>query len=369
MTYASSGNLVVSRLSPDGAETVLINQKDDARNDFRRMTFRAYARNSVTHGRPPFCGIFRPQGDLMDLQGRQAEGTWTLVVKDEKNQNGGALNQWVLGLTTNAASPSKFHVDVRFLGEFSPNQQHAFYSAANRWSEIITGDVPPVLMEGETIDDILIEAQSVPIDGMGGTLGKAGPQYIRPGSFLPAKGIMSFDTADLNRMEDGGSLEDVILHEMAHVLGFGTLWSRMKLIQGGGSINPTFLGARAMQEYGKLRHKADSDSPNTPKPIPVANKGGKGTRDGHWREVVFGDELLTGFLSGAVRPISGMSIGAFEDMGYLVNLCAADSYVLPNMLHIAELGLFGTRHKADTCGVERIEPIVLPPSAVINSIG
>ena len=37
---------------------------------------------------------------------------------------------------------------------------------------------------------------------------------------------MSFDTADLARMEADGSLTDVILHEMGHVLGFGTLWSR-----------------------------------------------------------------------------------------------------------------------------------------------
>lgn len=29
-----------------------------------------------------------------------------------------------------------------------------------------------------------------------------------------------------------------------------------------------------------------------PTPVPVANTGGPGTRDGHWRESVFGNELL-----------------------------------------------------------------------------
>jgi hypothetical protein len=41
---------------------------------------------------------------------------------------------------------------------------------------------------------------------------------------------MSFDTADLDRMEADGCLQDVILHEMGHVLGFGTLWSLMDLM-------------------------------------------------------------------------------------------------------------------------------------------
>ena len=35
---------------------------------------------------------------------------------------------------------------------------------------------------------------------------------------------MSFDTDDLSRMEQDGSLIDVIIHEMGHVLGIGTLW-------------------------------------------------------------------------------------------------------------------------------------------------
>lgn len=61
-------------------------------------------------------------------------------------------------------------------------------------------------MSGELIDDLLIEAQGVPIDGPGKILGQAGPARLRPASagvdaFLPAKGIMSFDTADLAQMQ------------------------------------------------------------------------------------------------------------------------------------------------------------------------
>ncbi len=370
MTHTWTDNLTVSLRSPDGTDVVLVKREGDTRNDFRRTIFRADARNSITQGQGPFRGAFRPKGDLGSLYGEKAQGTWKLVVtKDRENQDGGSLNQWALGLVTNAVSPVPFQVEVRFLGGLSPNQQAAFAGAARRWSQIITGDIPPMLLEGEIIDDVLIEAQGKPIDGPGRILGQAGPLFLRPSSMLPIKGIMSFDTADLDRMEHDGTLEDVILHEMAHVLGFGTLWDRMGLIRGQGSINPTFLGASTMREYGLLRHQADTANTTNPTPVPVANTGGSGTRDAHWREVVFADELLTGFLSGKARPISRMSIGAFEDMGYQVNLGTADSYALPSMLKIAELGLFGTRHDADTCAVERVEPIVVPPAAMINTLG
>ena len=37
---------------------------------------------------------------------------------------------------------------------------------------------------------------------------------------------MSFDTADLAQIEADGSLVRVIMHEMGHVLGIGTIWDR-----------------------------------------------------------------------------------------------------------------------------------------------
>ena len=142
----------------------------------------------------------------------------------------------------------------------------------------------------------------------------------------------------------------------------------MGLILGVGSIDPTFVGANAMREYGVLRQAAAPANAADPTPVPVANTGGPGTRDGHWREAVFADELLTGFLSGAVRPISRMSIGCFEDMGYRVDYQAADAYALPSLLRIAELGLFGARHDVDTCTIAPVEPIVVPPSAMVNEV-
>jgi subtilisin-like proprotein convertase family protein len=361
ITHTGTGDLRITLASPDGTEVLLVNRRGGAGDDFRNTIFRADAQTTISGSRPPFRGTFRPEGNLLALRGKVAQGSWTLEVEDRAQQDGGALNRWSLGFDTNVTETSPFTVDVRFLGGLSPTQQAAFAHAAQRWAQIIRGDLPTAIVDGVTIDDVLIEAEGVLIDGPGGILGQAGPTHIRPGSNLPVKGIMSFDTADLERMEADGSLTDVILHEMGHVLGFGTLWSRMSLIVGAGTVNPTFVGANAMREYAVLTSRSN------PTPVPVENTGGPGTRDGHWRESVFGHELLTGFLSGAARPLSRVSVGAFEDMGYEVDYEAADAFVLPTALFLAELGIVRDRGLMDTCVIRRTEPVVLPPTAVLNS--
>jgi hypothetical protein len=238
-----------------------------------------------------------------------------------------------------AETTSPFTIEVRFLGGLTERQMDAFKSAADRWSHVIVGDLPSVVVNGEVIDDILILAQGAEIDGPGRILGQAGPTHLRPANaggaaFIPARGKMTFDTADLEQMEEEGTLNDVITHEMGHVIGGGTIWGHKQLLQGAGTENPTFEGASAMEEYGTLR--GDDGGPT---PVPVENTGGVGTRDSHWRESVFRNELMSGFISAAGNPISRVTVGSLQDLGYIVDMDAAESYELPNLLMMAEEGL------------------------------
>ncbi len=143
---------------------------------------------------------------------------------------------------------------------------------------------------------------------------------------------MSFDTADLASMEANGLLNDLIAHEMGHVLGVGTLWNSKSLLKGIGTSNPTFVGAGAMQEYGVLR------GDGTPTRVPVENTGGPGTRESHWREAVFRNELMTGFIGNMVNPLSRLTAASLDDLGYQADRSAAQSYELPNLLMLAEAG-------------------------------
>jgi hypothetical protein len=265
-----------------------------------------------------------------------------------------------------AAEVSPFTIEVRFLGGLTETQKQAFRTAADRWTRIITGDLPAVQVDGEVIDDLLILAQGTDIDGAGGILGQAGPTALRPSSagaaaFLPAKGTMQFDTADLDQMETRGTLNDVITHEMGHVIGIGTVWSQKHLLKGVRGSNPTFVGKTAMREYGQLRGDGHPTS------VPVENTGGPGTRNSHWRETVFRNELMTGFVGQAGNPLSRITAGSLQDLGYTVNLQAAEPYALPNLRELAEEGLLmaGETHEHEGVVLPSI-PIVLPPDSLVS---
>jgi subtilisin-like proprotein convertase family protein len=359
--HSWTGDLQLSLLNPSGQRVVLSDRRGGRRDDFRDTRFDSDASIPISSGTPPFRGTFRPEGNLADFRGRPADGDWTLEVRDRAFQDGGTLRRWGLAITTAALPQPTFRLEVRFMGGLSVTQQDAFDAAARRWSEIITGDLPSIRVNNEVVDDVVIEASGVPIDGPRGTLGQAGPTALRPDSFLPAWGIMQFDTADLAQMEADGSLVRVIIHEMGHVLGFGTIWDRLGLRQGTGTINPTFTGANAMREFGALQGLT------VPVAVPVANTGGPGTRDAHWREAVFGNELLTGFLNTGINPISRMSIGAFEDLGYQVDYAAADAYVLPSPLVLASLGVGAEEADHGGHGIILVPPqTILPEDAYVD---
>jgi len=258
---------------------------------------------------------------------------------------------------------SPFTIEVRFKGGLSKAQKAAFKAAANRWTKVITGDLVAVTVDGETIDDLVIEAQGVAIDGPGGTLGQAGPTHLRPANvgaqaFLPAKGVMSFDTADLAAMEKDGTLGDVITHEMGHVLGIGTIWTDKELLEDEGGKNPTFVGAAAQREYGILR------GGDVPTKVPVENSGGGGTRDSHWRETIFKNELMSGFISAPGNPLSRLTVASLEDLGYGVDLAAAEAYALLSAFDLAEAGEL-IPHVAPIGGGKVLPtiPFVLPDAA------
>lgn len=264
-----------------------------------------------------------------------------------------------------AATASPFTIEVRFLGGLNRRQKAAFTAAADRWVKAIVGDLPPVRVGDDVIDDILIEAQGRPIDGPGKILGQAGPTHIRPeaagaSAFLPAKGIMTFDTDDLAKMQSEGTLNDVITHEMGHVLGIGTIWPMKKLLKGEGTDNPTFSGKAAMAAYKTLRAATRAVR------VPVESQGGPGTAGSHWRETVFRNELMSGFIAAPGNPMSAVTVGSLKDLGYTVDPAAAEDFTLPDLMSLAEDGQLATARGPFADGVVLTNlPVVLPAESLV----
>lgn len=189
-------------------------------------------------------------------------------------------------------------------GGLSSSQSTLFDTAVNFWESFLIGTQ-------EDIDvNLRIYAQGTPIDGVGNVLGRAGP--VPPSGVYVNFGIMQFDTADMDAYEKSGKLFDIIVHEMAHVIGFGTIWTLFNGLYENGSGE--YYGKYALDAY---REEFDSSATF----VPVDIVSGPGTRDGHWAEDWAGprSDLLTGFLEGATT-ISNTTLASFADLGYVVQL-------------------------------------------------
>jgi hypothetical protein len=236
---------------------------------------------------------------------------------------------------TVTGAPGAFDIEVRFLGSTPTSAQLAAFAAAEaRWEELLVGDLEDGFVAmtsicglggddlNETLDDLVIFATVDSIDGSDGILGQAGPCLVRSAGGLAAVGVMEFDEADLEDLEASGDLTAVVTHEMGHVLGFGSSDPWTDVLVGAGTDDPYWPGTAAVAEY-------DAAGGSALDKVPVANTGGEGTRDAHWREAHMGAELMTGYLnSGVSNPLSAISVAAMEDMGYQVDSTMADSYAV-----------------------------------------
>lgn len=256
-----------------------------------------------------------------------------------------------------------FTLDVRYTTPIAGSQLAAFNSAADRWNGAITGDLPDVYVTiaangcgaphpavAETVDDVVIFVTVTSIDGPGKVLGSAGPCRIRSGSNLPAVGIVYLDADDLGNLEANGLLDDVVLHEMGHVLGIGTLWPTGLLIGAGGS-DPVFTGSAAVNQFLAAGGSAYSGTP-----VPVENTGGGGTKDAHWRESVMASEIMTGWINFGGNSFSRITVASLQDMGYQVDLDAADGFQLSG---VSSLGAGSALP-----GLEVLETALPPPIVV-----
>ncbi len=240
-------------------------------------------------------------------------------------------------------------ISIDFSGPMSPVQQQTFLDAAAYWNSAITGY--DLIYDGNGIitpHSLSITASIPYIDGVNGTLGSAGWNTANYYDNNPVgaptvalyyadTGQMQFDSADVAALVANNTFYGVVLHEMAHVLGIGTLWT------GNNNVNGTnyelyttdsgqYTGANALAQW--------RDEFNRPLDtfVPVELGGGPGTANGHWNEVDgglgltgivsndtgldFRNELMTGWASSPFF-ISRTTLGALDDLGYTVDYSKA----------------------------------------------
>ena len=186
------------------------------------------------------------------------------------------------------------------------------------------------------VDDIVIGYKVDYIDGPGeggfNTLGFAGPRYFRiynepnEQQFLPISGIMVFDSYDLDAMFVDGVLEGVILHEMGHVLGVGTIWNAKDVTMCSNddvdNDYPYFTGNAAQNVYNYLGFVGL---------LPIELDYRPGSRCSHFNENTdseyqgLGNELMTPLVDD-VMILSDITISSLQDLGYSVDHSKAEDF-------------------------------------------
>ncbi len=269
-------------------------------------------------------------------------GSWTLGVGPGVNTVDATVTG--TGITGNPVAftatgqASQFSITLQFTLTPTAAQQAAFDSAAALWTRAIIGDLADVQVVttpgqcgsgdpglNQAVDDVLILVTLDSIDGPGTILGQARPCLIRTTGNLPLLGEMTFDTADLATLD----LERTAIHEMGHVLGFGSIWSIFGFLQtpslpSSPGVDTHFDGPVAIAAFDSIGGTNYTGGAK----VPVENTlFGQGTRDSHWRESVFDAELMTGISEATgPMPLSVLSIASLQDLGYLVNFSAAEPY-------------------------------------------
>lgn len=262
-----------------------------------------------------------------------------------------AFGPSTLTVTVGGKPVETFDIELVFLDGGSAAQNQVMRDAAERWESVIgrgaddltyqeavpagaCGPGSPAIAPGEVIDDLRVYITIDSIDGAGGILGRARPCSRRISLFATSdtiyqeaiRGFIELDEDDVNRLEAQGALVNTVTHEYGHVLGFGTLWGDRDLLRNpsvGGNANADthFVGPYTLAAFDASGGRSYRGAK-----VPVESGGRGGSSDSHWRESVFEAELMTPFLTLGTEPLSRITIESMADMGYEVNLTAAESY-------------------------------------------
>ena len=238
---------------------------------------------------------------------------------------------------------TRFNITLKYVVPMTAEQKAVFEDAARHWERVIIADIPSISgtipsafagMEpasSTVIDDLVIEVALTEIDGAGvpgrNVLGSAGPRYLRLADGLPLSGVMYFDTYDLGLMAERGIFDEVIKHEMGHVLGVGSLWNlgapfpvRQLRTGTAAAANYAFTGKYANQHWSAEGGVGL---------VPVANVGAAGSIGSHWRESVMTNELMTPSIGvTSTTPLSRITAASMRDLGYGIGT-VGEQYDLP----------------------------------------
>lgn len=180
---------------------------------------------------------------------------------------------------------------------------------------------------GSDIEDAVV-ASTVAIE-------RLRPSEAQPWNF-PFLATLNIDLNEEDKLlQDRAAFFIIIVHEIGHVLGIGTCWEdqvpgRAPLLgTDPASGKEVYVGKYACEANAELRNLAL----DAPPPIPLDKDAGM--KSFHWSEDALMYEIMSPVLNphvvGRGNVISAVSVGALQDLGYVVDTLAAEPLPPPSV--------------------------------------
>ncbi|QLG44230.1 proprotein convertase P-domain-containing protein [Costertonia aggregata] len=104
ITHTWNADLDISLISPSGTTVVLSSDNGGSGDNYVNTFFDDSGSINIISGSSPFTGTFRPEGNLSDFNGENANGTWVLRVFDDTGGDTGTLDGFSIEICTNSST-------------------------------------------------------------------------------------------------------------------------------------------------------------------------------------------------------------------------------------------------------------------------
>ena len=190
-------------------------------------------------------------------------------------------------------------------------------AAAQRWEQVIVGDVADVPLRDLAgfapdvpgcqyptdtgfVDDLYVCVYYQQLDS--GVIGQGGYIYTRDNG-MPISGFIRVDPDEVEPARLGGYFNGLLLHELGHALGIGTT----------AACPSDSMSTNANLEYQRISQCSTI--------IPMDQPG-----CAHYSEECLASELMSPVADFGDNPLSRITVGWANDIGYEVNYDAADPF-------------------------------------------
>ena len=276
-------------------------------------------------------------------------------------------------LVSATARESDFDIHLVADPGFTPEQVEAMRAGTERWTDVITGDMPDFRLPPDyrvpnrcrdaktptsgSIDDMRIEIR-IRTDLSAPMVLAVCEAADSPVSIRPLWLYIQVTPSFVQRLHSESRLREWMMHTTGHGLGYGLFWGSLlhnPVDEAGVGADTHFPDPATVAAFDAAGGAAWTEGSK----VPVENS--QENRDIHWRGDIVGHEVMSSWytmgMPGDNPPLSAITVQAMAALGYEVDVSMADPYELPEPDAMADQDRRPTGHGRSRRHGESVELI------------